>query len=287
MQETLNESLFNHIEPTQSNASERRLLELCRSLSPAPLIVQHPRFKAGNVEHELCDVLIVDNATIIMFSDKAGMYHSDKQTDIAWGRWYKKRIASSIQQLRGAEKTLQRGTTVFTRFGVKRTLLNISLPAYEKADILLIAVARGASRAIQQFKAQDSTSIFLSSRLQDEKAHGDTPFTYHRLDDGGRYVHLLDEAVLEHLFHEMKQLPKLISYLQQKERFLCANAGKLFPGEDSLLGHYLLTQESLRARGCEESPFSHFPAELNPSALLDWQQRCFQTVKDTNERGRV
>lgn len=254
-----------------SNESELRLLELCESLRPPLQVHHHPRFKVGKVEHELSDVLLVAGAVIVLFSDKAGVYHVDKDEDIAWGRWYKKRIASSIHQLRGAEKSLKRGTPVFTRGPGKGVAKPIPLPDYSEAEIYLVAVTRGASEVVKWHKMATSASMTLSSRLSDCSSHGKVPFTYERLDDGGRYVHLLDEEVLEHFFEELQTIEGVASYFRHKEVFLRQNEGKVFPGEDALLGHYLQAQEKMQALGVQGSPFDLFPAVLSPSALTDWK----------------
>jgi hypothetical protein len=56
---------------------------------------------------ELCDLLVVCGDDVIIFSDKSVAWSATAPVEVAWDRWYRKAIKSSVQQIRGAERWLR------------------------------------------------------------------------------------------------------------------------------------------------------------------------------------
>jgi hypothetical protein len=56
---------------------------------------------------ELCDLLVVFEDKVILFSDKSCEYPQHSDPRVAWKRWYRRSIAASVKQLFGAKKTIE------------------------------------------------------------------------------------------------------------------------------------------------------------------------------------
>jgi hypothetical protein len=57
---------------------------------------------------ELCDLLVVCGEHVIIFSDKTVEWKNDVDVHLAWKRWYRRAIANSVDQIRGAERWICR-----------------------------------------------------------------------------------------------------------------------------------------------------------------------------------
>ena len=95
---------------------------------------------------ELCDLMVVFDNTVILFSDKDCQSPSSGDSDLDWTRCYNHAVSGSVKQLRGAKRTLSQQpekihTDLILRLAVPLELLD---PGCMK--IHLVAVAhRGVS----------------------------------------------------------------------------------------------------------------------------------------------
>ena len=62
----------------------------------------------SQTEKELCDLLIVFDNHIIIFSDKDCVYRNSDDPKVDWRRWYKRAIQKSAEQLIGAKNWIIR-----------------------------------------------------------------------------------------------------------------------------------------------------------------------------------
>ena len=98
-----------------TNASERYLTQLAErtflSLWRYPGIYRNQQGSGGDGK-EVCDLLVIFETRVIIFSDKniAYQHHSDAQ--LAWKRWYKKTIKKLAEQIYGAERWIKDIQTV-------------------------------------------------------------------------------------------------------------------------------------------------------------------------------
>jgi hypothetical protein len=93
--------------------SERYLASLCRkaflTLWAHPNVYTDESKPAGKgVGKELCDLLVVFDDDIIVFSDKHCAYKETGNDEVDWKRWYRKAINKSASQLQGAASFIQR-----------------------------------------------------------------------------------------------------------------------------------------------------------------------------------
>jgi hypothetical protein len=224
--------------------TERYLAKLCDntflSLWSYPNLYTREGMKNGKgVGNELCDLLVVFGADIIVFSDKDIRYNSEVDTQVAWNRWRKRSITESARQLYGAEKWirehpndiyLDRACTKPFPFEIERTELRVHL----------IAVTKNSAIPAQRFFGGGSSgSLMLIPRLTDDEVSR-SPFTINDLDPQKTFVHVLDELTLNVLFGEIDTTYDLVRYLRAKEDLIRGGRLMSSPGEEELLAYYLL-----------------------------------------------
>ena len=66
----------------------------------------NPYIKKSN--RELCDLLVICDKYIIIFSDKSSIFPEVGDINTNWRRWFKKTIGKSASQLLGAERLLKK-----------------------------------------------------------------------------------------------------------------------------------------------------------------------------------
>jgi hypothetical protein len=92
------------------NASERILADMgdqvFLNLWSYPNLFYNKKQKDKGDGKELCDLLVVCGDDIIVFSDKAITYSSDKPVKTAWSRFYRKAIQASVDQINGADRII-------------------------------------------------------------------------------------------------------------------------------------------------------------------------------------
>lgn len=86
------------------NESEERLLNFTKKTFLSMWSHSNIFYKKGKERKgkEFCDVMVVFGNDVIIMSDKLINYNIEIDEKIAWNRWYKSAIESSIKQLNGA-----------------------------------------------------------------------------------------------------------------------------------------------------------------------------------------
>jgi len=100
----------------------------CSFLSPV---------RADNGE-ELCDVLVVVDPDVIVFSIKEVQPKVTGDYNVDAKRWSTRAVASSIKQLKGARRTLERGVDIYSTDGQR-----INLPPLDQMRIRTVGIAFG------------------------------------------------------------------------------------------------------------------------------------------------
>jgi hypothetical protein len=185
------------------NASEELVFRLCQRSFLSLWSYANPLSKPGK---ELCDLLVVCNPDIVLFSVKDVAYKSSgEDTTKGWERWRRRAIEDSVKQLYGAERWLQNADRVIRSDGSP----GIALPSTATRRIHRIAVALGSD--------------------------GQVPIEFG--DFGKGYVHVLDEESLDILMNELDTINDFTTYLEAKEEH---KGSILFEGwEADLLALYL------------------------------------------------
>ena len=114
---------------------------------------------------ELCDVLIVFDRDIIIFSDKSCTYPDSGDEVEDWTRWFRRSIRDSARQVLGAERWIRHHPNrIFLDPGCTQPL-SIDLPSSEEMRLHRVVVARGAGKRCSAFFGGDSGSLGLVRQL--------------------------------------------------------------------------------------------------------------------------
>jgi hypothetical protein len=188
--------------------TEEFVFKLCRHSFLSLWSYANPRRLAG--DKELCDVLVVCEPHVVIFSVKSITLGNTVNPQVALGRWWKKAIADSAKQIYGAERNMVRASAVIMSDGCK----GLPLPALKDRKVHRISVSLGAQ-----------------SRLPIPSG-----------DFGNGYIHVWDEEFLTAVLMELDTITDFVEYLEQKEKM-----ATLYPrliiegGERNLLAIYIFT----------------------------------------------
>ena len=193
---------------------------------------------------ELCDVLIVFDRDIIIFSDKSCVYPDSGDEVKDWARWFRRSIRDSARQIHGAERWIRNHPDRIFLDQRCEYPFPLNLPRPDEMRIHRVVVARGAGERCSAFFGGDSGSLMVRSDLVGD-AHVNPPagpfgvFRIGRVDPEKGYIHVLDDENLEILLSELDTVRDFVAYLTRKEAFLCSGKVVLAPGEENLLAYYL------------------------------------------------
>ena len=192
----------------------------------------------------MCDVLIVFDRDIIVFSDKSCAYPDSGDPVKDWARWFRRSIAASARQVYGAERWIRHHPDrIFLDPACERRL-QLCLPPSDEMRVHRVVVARGAGTRCSAFFGNDTGSLMVRNDLIGDShinpAAG--PFGIFRigqLDPDKGYVHVLDDESLDIVLTELDTVADFVTYLTRKEAFLCSGRVVMAPGEEDLLAYYL------------------------------------------------
>jgi hypothetical protein len=226
-------------------ASERKLQELCEQSflklwSYVGVYRDQGKLGAGDGK-ELCDVLVVFGDTVVLFSDKDCAFPDTGDVDVDWGRWKRRAITKSIEQLRGAEKWVR---DLPNRLYLDRACtipFPLPLPGNDRIRTHRIVVARGAGpRCAAKYGGSPSLPLFSHrvAQLSEQRGH---PLPAFSITPGppGEVVHILDEYSLDIILSALDTISDFLRYLERKENFVSSAAFSSAAGEEELLAYYL------------------------------------------------
>ncbi|MFC5044120.1 hypothetical protein ACFSTE_09415 [Aquimarina hainanensis] len=185
--------------------SEQYIANLCEeSFLP---FWSHPN-PLGKKGKELCDLLVVCENTIIIFSVKDIKVSEHQDRTIRYNRWVKNAVDSSLNQVFGAERYLNSVDNI--KLKNRKTI--VKLPPKKNRKIYRIAIAFGSEY--------------------------DFPLPM-GFDNRG-FVHVFDEKSTAIIISELDTITDFTRYLEAKEKFL-ESKYMLLPEETDLLALYIQT----------------------------------------------
>lgn len=187
------------------NSSEALVERLCRSSFLSLWSYANPR--RGDGAKELCDLLVVCDPDVILFSVKqVALKDADDPTGIA--RWRREAIEASVKQLYGAERQLVRSTHVTRSDGTT----GFDLPPLTTRRVHRVAVALGSGGNVAVEQG----------------------------DFGKGFVHVLDDTSLSIVMEELDTISDYVAYLTAKEDLVRGGTALvLADGEQDLLAVYV------------------------------------------------
>jgi len=190
------------------NNSERFVYGICKRSFLSIWSYANPLGKKGR---ELCDILVVCDPDVIIFSVKDIAVTESNDPGVDWLRWWKKAIRASAKQIYGAERWIRKAPYVIRSDG------NAGCPFPEKSTLRIhrVAVALGG---------QASVPLFFG-------------------DFGRGFVHVLDEDSFNTVLKELDTISDFVEYIVEKEAF-CSSVREIITGdsEKDWLGLYLYNQ---------------------------------------------
>lgn len=197
----------------------------------------------GEPGKELCDLLVVFDNDIIIFSDKHCDFPESTNLDLDWSRWYRRAIEKAAHQSWGAERWIRRHPDkVFLDAQCKKPF-PLRLAITERTRFHRVVIAHGAaSRCLRELGG--SGSLMLSSALVGShhtlpQSDGGLPFMVGQVDSTKGFVHILDDTTFGILLNTLDTVADLVGYLAKKERFFKSGGFLAAAGEEELLAYYL------------------------------------------------
>jgi len=222
--------------------SERYLSKLCKrsflSMWSYPRVFRDQgKSKEKGDGKELCDLLVVFENHVLIFSDKDCRFNDALDLELAWSRWFKKAVQKSAEQVWGAERWIKNFPNRLFLDSRCLSPFPINLPDPSKAIFHRIVVAHDASRACGE-KLGGSGSLMISNGVVGD-AHQHVPFTIGQIDPAKGFVHVFDDTALDIVMSTVDTITDFTAYLTKKEQFLTGNRIVMAAGEEELLAIYL------------------------------------------------
>ncbi|EPF6632701.1 MULTISPECIES: hypothetical protein [Klebsiella] len=193
---------------------------------------------------EICDLLVYYSNTVIIFSDKEIIYteNSEKNTpeedgtSVAWKRWKRRAVESSVKQIEGAENWIR---THYDRiYFTERCLSSEKFPFINSENINQLKIYRVAIANGCQYP------LYLGNGVHDG-------IITNCRDRHGNYIHVFDSSTIEALTQDLSTVNEFVRYLEEKERVaregFFTNYDKLI--ELDLLATYILSPSATRDPG--------------------------------------
>ena len=185
--------------------SEKLVAILCRRTFLS--LWSYPNPKRADTNEELCDLLVISNPYVVVFSVKEIAIKDSGDYEVDMKRWLNRAVEESSGQIYGAERTLSRNVQVLSK---DKTEI-IELPQNKTIKIFRVAVAIG---------------------------RGDR-FPLSSGDFGKGFIHVFDETSVQIILGELDTITDLIDYLRKKELFCKSITKTIMAGEEDLLALYL------------------------------------------------
>lgn len=191
-------------------------------------------FNDKGTGQEVCDLLVVFDNHVIIFSDKDCEFPNTGDIELDWRRWYKKAIKKSADQVYGAERWILKHPNRLFLDQTCKIPFPIDLPSSDVAKIHRIVVAHSASAKCAEIFG-GSGSLRINTGILDDAQ----PFTIGKFDSAKGYVHVFDDTTLDILLDKLDTISDFVAYLEKKERFLTGEYVVISAGEEELLSFYL------------------------------------------------
>lgn len=194
-----------------------------------------------SVGKELCDLLVIFENHIIIFSDKNCKFNdisngnlSNKDLIIKWKRWYKKSIEKSAGQIYKAEDWIcNHSNRIFLDAKCKKRF-PFDIPNKKDVIIHRIVVTHSIANICKKYTGNEYGSFFIDSNIIGSKKE----FSIGYINEYKKFVHILNDFSLDLLMKELDTASDFINYLNMKEE-LFQNKNIIAYGEEDILARYL------------------------------------------------
>lgn len=225
----------HHVGVTES---ERYLKKLCTQ-SFLSLWSYSGVYNDKGPGQEVCDLLIVFENHVIIFSDKDCEFPDTGNLDLDWKRWYRKAIEKSADQVYGAERWISKFPERLFLDQKCQKPFPLDLPERDEMVIHRIVVAHAASaRCSEHLKG--SGSLQISNQLINDS----TPFSVGLVAPDRGFIHIVDDTTLDILLTTLDTVSDFVDYLEKKEALFTSDVRVNPAGEEELLATFLTNTNS-------------------------------------------
>ncbi len=219
------------------NLSEIFLAQLCDKVFLKLWAYANPYGEQGN---ELCDVLVVFEEHIFIFSIKDISFTKAKTTEIAWERWKKKAIDKSIKQIKGAEKWIRKNPEKIFLDAQCTKKLPVPIDTKNWKFHRIVVVFNGEN-PYQNDLSNTAGSLEIGyADLKNSKNLSETARPFNVVLPRDEVIHVFDNHNLEIILGELDTVRDLLSYFEAKEEAIKRYGAIFYFGEAELLAHYFL-----------------------------------------------
>jgi hypothetical protein len=223
-----------------ANLSEKSFL----SLWSYPNVFRDQGRKGGKGDgKELCDLLVVFDRDVIIFSDKSCAFKDTGDTDRDWARWYSRAIKKSANQIFGAERWIRENPDRLYLDPRCAEPFPIPFKSLEDVAFHRVVVALGAKARCQAAIGGSGSLLIYPNIVGD--AHTEptaelyTPFAVGNIDPAKGYIHVFDDVALDIVLGELDTITDFVKYLRKKESLIASGKLAFAAGEEDLLAFYL------------------------------------------------
>jgi hypothetical protein len=192
---------------------------------------------------QVCDLLVVFENDIIIFSVKASEFPSTGDLHVDWNRWFGRAVEEALDQIRGAQRWIKAHPDRLFLDRACTQPIPVRIPNPAVARIHRIAVVQGAAtRCRAELGGRGSLRIvpdIIGPQHRARFEDGGQPFAVGQLDPNLGFVHVFDETSLESVLREIDTISDFINYLTWKEQLVRDGRLASVPGEPELLAYYL------------------------------------------------
>jgi hypothetical protein len=190
---------------------------------------------------EVCDLLVVFENHIIIFSDKDCKFPESGDLRLDWCRWFRRAVLTSAEQVWGAERWIRQYPARLFLDRCCSQPFPIDVPEPSKAKFHRVVVAHDASRRCQELLGGSGSLIIAPSIIGPMHYEGEdvSPFHIGQVDPSRGFVHVLDDTSLDVVLQTLDTITDFVNYLTRKEAFIQNGRLAFATGEDDMLAFYL------------------------------------------------
>ena len=183
----------------------------------------------GGDGKEVCDLLVVFEENIIIFSDKSCAFPDSGDQQVDWSRWFRRTILASAAQAWGAERWISQHPSRLFLDRPCTQRFPLKLPDLGTAIFHHVLVAHNAADRCRK-RDGGSGSLHIDSHFRltpDNLGLDSKPFVIGPLDRAHGFVHILDEVALDIVLGQLDTVSDFTSYLKKK-KLCCWDLGRLW-----------------------------------------------------------
>ncbi len=234
------------IRSTGVNETEKILSQICDNTFLKLWVYPNPYMK---IAKELCDVLVIFENHIFIFSVKDITFNLEKDINVAWKRWKRKAIDESIEQLERAEDWIKKYPDKI--FLDSRCNKNLPIKVnVENCKIHRVVVAHGAAEACKNFSDKNIYGSLAMAYTDEPLGPPNEGFEFPFFVNlrRNKVFHVFDSFNLEIILGELDTISDLLWYFEAKEEAIRKYELLNYCGEEDLLAHYLFNFDDKKKR---------------------------------------